>query len=96
MGRGIAGHEKYNVDYVLERVRPEIIVLGQVHERPLTAEELQPYIRASLFTRASAAILTDARLWDRYGVRALYLDGYWVHFLQRNDTIPELTALGLH
>jgi hypothetical protein len=96
MGRGIAGHEKYNVDYVLERVRPEIIVLGQVHERPFTAEELQPYIRASLLTRASAAILTDARLWDRYGVRALYLDGYWVHFLQRNDTIPELTALGLH
>ena len=34
-------------------------------------------------------------LWERYQVRALYLDGRWFHFLQRNDTVAELKAPGL-
>jgi hypothetical protein len=95
LGRGVVGHEKYNVDYTLDVVRPEILVLGQVHPRPMTAEELRPLIEASQLTRGSAALLTDPRLWQRYTVRAVLLDGRWFHFLQRNDILDDLSGPGL-
>jgi hypothetical protein len=61
----------------------------------MTAEELRPLIEASQLTRGSAALLTDPRLWQRYTVRAVLLDGRWFHFLQRNDILDDLSGPGL-
>lgn len=90
MGSGVAGHEKYNPDYVFDVVRPEIIVVGQVHPNPLPKAQLRRFVQASSLFKASTAILSDPRLWEDYDVRAVNLDGRWFHFLQRNDTISEL------
>ena len=95
MGAGVPGHEKYNVDYVLDVVRPEIINVGQVRPEPLPAAELRERLLQSSLLPASSAIFADPRLWERYQVRALELDGRWFHFLQRKDTVDELQALGL-
>ncbi|OGO51670.1 MAG: hypothetical protein A2148_09900 [Chloroflexi bacterium RBG_16_68_14] len=40
-GRGIAGHEKYNNDYVLDEVRPEIIIPNDAEPGPITTEEFR-------------------------------------------------------
>ncbi len=95
MGKGVAGHEKYNVDYVLDDVRPEIIVVGRVRPQPLAPAELQRAIRTSSLLKADAVLLNDPRLWERYEVRALNVGGRWIHFLQRKDTIAELQGPGL-
>ena len=92
MGSGITGHEKYNVDYVYDEVRPEIIVVAQVRAEPLTAEELLQSIRETSLLPASYLLLTDARLWRDYEVRALELGGRWMHLLQRRDTVPDLQS----
>lgn len=95
MGKGVVGHERYNADYVFEDVRPEIVVLAQPYERPLSKEELQEAVgRTSLFT-ASYVILTDDRLWDDYDVRALYTGDRWIHFMQLQETVAQLQAPGL-
>ena len=94
MGKGPPAHEKYNIDYVLDRARPEIIVLGQVHPRPLTVAELRPRLRGS-FVKAWQLLIEDPRLWERYSLRAVDLNGRWFHFLQRNDTVSQLQEPGL-
>ncbi|MCH8010093.1 MAG: hypothetical protein IIC91_14660, partial [Chloroflexi bacterium] len=92
MGSGITGHEKYNADYVYDEVRPEIIVVAQVRAEPLTADELLQSIRETSLLPASYFLLTDARLWRDYEVRALDLGGRWMHLLQRRDTVPDLQS----
>lgn len=82
-GKGVPAHEKYNTDYVLETVRPEIIVVGDPAAKPLTVEQLQettPVVaRNSLFQ--------DPRTFELYENMAFALDGGWLTFLQRKDTI---------
>ncbi len=95
MGAGVAGHEKFNVDYVLNVARPQIIVLGQVHPAPVPETELRELVLASSLFSASNAYLNDPRLWQGYQVRAVNLGGHWHHFLQRIDTLEELRAPGL-
>ncbi len=94
-GTGIAGHEKYNVDYVLDDVRPEIIVTGDADLGPLTTEELRRRSAGPGGLPAKTALMTDPRLWERYEARSLYEDGRWFNFLQRKDTVAELQAPGL-
>lgn len=94
-GAGVPGHEKYNDDYVLDVARPEIIILGQVHSQPLSAEELRPLILRSSLIVASSTLFSDPRLWERYEVRALHLNDSWYHFLQRKDSVGDLHAPGL-
>ncbi|MEX0785635.1 MAG: hypothetical protein WD939_03265 [Dehalococcoidia bacterium] len=96
MGKGIVGHERYNADYVFDEVRPEIVVLGQPYTRPLTKEELQEGVRKTSLFAASYVILTDARLWESYEVRALFTGGRWVHFMQLQETVAQLQGPRLH
>jgi hypothetical protein len=94
-GQGIAGHERYNADYVLGEVRPEIIVIGDAEPAPLTTEELRGRTTAPSSFRATAALSQDPRLWEQYQVRSLNIEGLWFNFLQRRDTIVELQGPGL-
>jgi len=95
-GIGIAGHEKYNVDYVLDQVQPEIIIRGDADAGPLTNEELkQTASRRGSPVEAANVLLNDPRLWERYEVQPLRIGKRWFNFLQRKDTIGELQGPGL-
>ncbi|MCH7718035.1 MAG: hypothetical protein IIB21_01070 [Chloroflexi bacterium] len=94
-GRGLAGHEKYNVDYVLNEVRPEIIITNDAAAQPFGEELLRRKFAEGTPVRARDELLTDPRLWERYQVRSLNIDGRWFNFLQRRDTVAELQGPGL-
>lgn len=94
-GEGTTGHEKYNVDYVLEDVRPEIIVRFGAQPGPLTAEEFRVASATQIPVEAVTKLFEDPRLWERYEVRSLNTGGRWFNFLQRKDTVRELVAPGL-
>lgn len=95
-GSGLAGHEKYNPDYVLGAVRPEIIVISDADSRPLSTEEFRQRHTDPPGLPAKRTLLGDPRLWEQYQVRSLLLEGRWFNFLQRKDTVAELQAPGLH
>lgn len=95
LGSGLLGHEKYNIDYVLDRARPEIIVVNDADLRPLTEDELRKQLSVQSPVVGRNKLLADPRLWERYDARSLKIGGMWFNFLQRADTVPELRAPGL-
>jgi len=86
-GTGIAGHEKYNADYVLEIVQPEIIVTGDADPAPLDEEAFWLTYGGAGGLPAKAAIMTDPRLRAMYDVRSVEIQGRWFNYLQRRNTI---------
>ncbi len=86
-GTGIAGHERYNVDYILDEVRPEIIVTNDAQPGPLTTEAFRALASVQSPVEARNALLTDPRLWQQYEVRSIEIDGLWFNLLQRKDTL---------
>jgi hypothetical protein len=92
-GKGIAGHEKYNIEYTLADVRPQIIIYGGADPEPITEAQLQADPPA--LVEARNALFADQRLWEQYDVRSLHLNGKWFNFLQRTDTIAALQAPNL-
>ena len=94
-GKGIAGHERYNIDYTLDEVRPEIIVVADAEPAPITTEELRRFTAGPGGLEATRALFHDPRLWQRYQVRSLNIEGRWFNFLQRKDTVAELQKPGL-
>ena len=94
-GHGIPGHERFNIDYVLDVVRPEIIVPFDAQARPRTTEELQAFFTGESPVAARGALFTDPRLWEQYEARSLELDGRWFNFLQLKELVGELQAPGL-
>lgn len=95
LGSGLLGHEKYNIDYVLDVVRPEIIVVNDADERALTKDELRHLFSIPSPVEGRNKLLTDPRLWERYEARSLNINGKWFNFLQRADTVDELQGPGL-
>ena len=89
-GKGIAGHEKYNVDYALDVVRPDIIITGDGEPGPLTQEAYRAQQSGPGGLPAKAAYVNDPRLWQRYVLRSVQIEGRWFNFLQRADTLPAL------
>jgi len=87
-GKGIAGHEKYNIPYTLTVARPELIMLGD------TAPFVMPkatilQLRGGL--PAYNALIDDPRTFELYEAAAFRYEGRWFNFLQRKDvagTIP--------
>jgi hypothetical protein len=94
-GSGLLGHEKYNIDYVLDQVRPEIIIANDAERRPLTEQELRQRFGIPSLMEARTRLLNDPRLWERYQLRSVNIDGRWFNFLQRRDTVAELQGPGL-
>lgn len=96
LGHGVSGHEKYNLDYVFNDVKPEIIIATEGENRPLTRDELMSLANQSSFVRVKQALPGDQRLWDQYEPRWLFTrDGHVINFFQRNDTLGELHGPGL-
>jgi hypothetical protein len=89
LGEGIAGHEKYNPDYVFDTVGPEVLVANDAEPGPLTTEELREAVKRPSRPPRDL-ILNDSRLWERYEVRSLNLDGRWFNILVRKDVIEQL------
>jgi arabinofuranosyltransferase len=83
-GQGIPAHEKYNIDYALETVRPEIFVLGDSAPAIITREELQ---RGGDTIAALSKLFEDPRTWEMYEPASVYFDGRWFNILERKDTI---------
>ncbi len=93
-GEGFAGHEKYNYDYVLGEIRPEIIIYS-VDDPPRTLSSLREVAQAAVGVGARLELVRDARLYADYEMRWLVREGYWFNLLQRNDTLSELQGPGL-
>jgi hypothetical protein len=92
-GSGIAGHEKYNHDYVLDIARPEVIVPADNEPGPVTTEEFRARFASPARPAGRTALFVDPRLWDQYEVRSIYTDGYWFNVLVRKDAIGRLPGL---
>jgi hypothetical protein len=90
LGRGIAGHEKYNVDYVFDIVKPQIIIPSDAEAGPVTTEELKKAAQNRSPVPGRDLTLTDSRLWANYEVRSLSLEGRWFNILVRTDVIDQL------
>jgi hypothetical protein len=86
-GEGIAGHEKYNIDYVIEERLPEVIVLGDRAPFVMT-RSLILRLRGGL--AAYNALIDDDRTWYLYEPAAVSHDGRWYNFLVRKDVIDGL------
>jgi hypothetical protein len=94
LGKGIAGHEKYNTDYVFDEAQPELIVPADAHVGPMSDAELRDLFSGTSLV-ARDIYLHDPRLWERYAVRSVEIEGRWFNFLQRRDTVADLQAPGL-
>ncbi len=94
-GEGLAGHEKYNYDYVLGEVRPEIIIFGADDWVPRTLESVRLTEQTAGGVAARVNLVRDPRLYENYEFRWLVRDGYWFNLLQRKDTFSELHGPGL-
>jgi len=86
-GAGIAGHEKYNVDYALDVVRPDIIITGDGEPGPLDIVTYRTQQSGAGGLPAKVAYMSDPRVWERYQLRSVEIDGRWFNFLQRADTL---------
>jgi hypothetical protein len=87
-GKGIAGHEKYNVHYILEERQPELIMYGDTAPFVLGEEQIKE-LRAGL--AAYTELMSDPRTFELYEPAAIERDGRWFNFLQRRDiagTVP--------
>lgn len=84
-GEGIQNHEKYNIDYTLDVVRPEIIVVSDASLAPITREQLE--IRGPL--EALNELYADPRTWERYRLAAVSDGTLWYSFLQLEETLDE-------
>jgi hypothetical protein len=85
LGEGIAGHEKYNTDYVLDEVRPEIIVIADGDSVALTTEVVRQASLGPSPVKAREELLNDQRLWERYVVSPLFIEERWFNVLVRAD-----------
>jgi hypothetical protein len=85
-GKGLTAHEKYNTEYVLTVVRPEIIVIGP-YPTTLPREALTP---VGLHVAAMDSLLADPRTFATYEAVASFRSGSWYNLLQRKDTLGQL------
>ncbi len=91
-GRGLAGHEKYNLDYVLDERRPEIILTSLFTPVPESRADVEARAAAPGRIEAFDGLVEDPRTWERYQMSALNGGGRWFSFLQRKDTLADFTA----
>ena len=94
-GEGLPGHERHNADYVLDEVRPEIIITGDAVDDPLDSDAFWRFYGKAGGLPAKDAIMADPRLPGLYEVRSVQIEGHWFNFLQRTDTLADFQASGL-
>jgi hypothetical protein len=87
VGTGLAGHERYNVDYVLEQ-RPEIIVIGGAAPAAMLEGEVRRSVSGRSPVAARDRLFADPRLWERYDVVPVRIETRWYNLLVRADVAP--------
>jgi hypothetical protein len=83
----LPGHDKYNIDYVLESERPEVILVVGYRPAPVGSAEIRA--TGSPYVPAHSRLVSDPRTWTLYDAVALRDDDLWFSFLQRKDTLSE-------
>jgi hypothetical protein len=80
LGHGWTGHEKYDIDYVLEQ-QPDVIVMGTLSPAPLTTAE--QYAQTSFPFPAQQGLVADPRTFQDYYPVAIDLTGEngWLNML---------------
>ncbi len=92
LGRGIIGYEKYNLDYVFDERRPEILIISSFAPNPLTRGEVESQAQEpGRGIVGYQLLLKDPRMWERYQMSSLQAEGRWYSFAQRKDTLDEFT-----
>jgi arabinofuranosyltransferase len=89
------GHEKYNLDYVLDARRPEIILLGGTAPQPIEGDRIRALSRLGPqpgIVPGLTKLLQDERTWERYEMGAFFFRGLWYHFLVRKDIEDNVNA----
>ena len=81
MGTGQAGHEKYNIEYVLSRA-PTYVVLGTYR---LTAEPLPPERQITPFYPAELGLLASPEFHRRYRYQSAQTHAGWFGYFERAD-----------
>jgi len=84
-GRGIPGHERYNLDYVLDVVRPEIIVVSDPTAIIMTRERWDEGPPG--FVEGVNLLIQDPRLWEQYEPVALEYERGWFNLAVRKDSL---------
>jgi hypothetical protein len=84
-GWGVPGHERYNLDYVLDVVRPEIIVMSDAAEISMTRELWDE--GAPGFVEGINLLIQDPRLWEQYEPVPLEYKGRWFNLAVRKDSL---------
>jgi hypothetical protein len=85
-GEGVSGHEKYNINYVLNEAKPEVILISgygpEVHNRVYV--ETHP---GAFPVPGHTALINDPRTWQLYQMSALRDGDRWFNFLLRKDAL---------
>lgn len=84
-GRGVPGHERYNLDYVLDDVRPQIIVMTDAAPIILTRERWDE-VKPGLIEGVNL-MLRDPRLWDQYEPVSVEYERGWFNLAVRKDSL---------
>jgi hypothetical protein len=87
-GKGLAAHEKYNTEYVLTVVRPEVIVIGPY---PVVLPK-QTLVESKGQVAAMDSLLSDPRTFQLYEAVGHFNAGVWFNLLQRKDTLGQLSV----
>ncbi len=82
-GNGVPAHEKYNTSYVLNTVRPEIIVVGD----PAPIVQPRGLLQDNTIVIGRNDLFQNPRTYELYEPVAFALDQGWLTFLQRKDTL---------
>jgi len=93
VGKGLAGHEKYNLDYVLDQRRPEIIIVGGSS----TTFRTEAFMKAISGDQPGLVpglnkLIQDSRTWERYEMAAFRHGDRWYFFLVRKDVEDNVHA----
>jgi hypothetical protein len=78
-GSGVAGHEKYHVDYVLSR-RPTFVVVGVYRLHP---RRIRPSGMIALYYEAERKLLQDPRFAREYRIKAGKTEWGWFPYFER-------------
>ena len=89
-GRGVPGHERYNLDYVLDVVRPEIIVMSDATAIIMTRERWDEFPPGLI--EGINLLIRDPRLWEQYEPVPLEYERGWFNLAVRKDSLGPFRA----
>lgn len=84
-GHGIPGHERYNLDYVLDDVRPEIIIMTDPTPLILTRERWEELPLG--LVEGVNLLIQDPRLWEEYEPVSVEYERGWFNLMVRKDSL---------